>query len=115
MSTLNPSPETPSKRRIPSLPGVVCALGFASIIAVVALLETLASHPDFPVVVQLLPLGIPIGFGIASIVLAAWRLKGAGRVIVLILGVLLVIWPVWGIIVALFLSCSGLVHVVLCD
>ena len=116
MSAPDPSPEKPTTGGAQSLSvGVVCALGFVSIIAVVALLETGVVHPDFPLALQLLPLGVPIVFGIATIVLAAFRLRGARRVVALILGFLLVVWPVWGIIVAVFLSCSGVVHLVLCD
>lgn len=116
MSAPNSSPEKRSASGIPPYSvGVVCALGFVSIIAVVALLETLGSHPGFPLVVQLLPLGVPIVFGAATIVLAAWTLRGAQRVVALILGFLLVVWPVWGLIGALFLSCSGVAHLVLCD
>jgi len=115
MSAPTPSPEKPGARGVASLSvAVVCALGFVSIIAAVALLEALGARP-VPVAFQLLPLGVPIVFGIATIVLAAWRLRRARRVVALILGLLLVVWPAWALVGALFLSCSGVVHLIVCD
>jgi hypothetical protein len=101
------------------LVGVICALGFVSVIAVMtaALLEQRAGQEAFlPLPIQLLALGIPMVFGLVTTVLAARRPRGARRVIVLILGVLLMIWPVWAVGGAVLLSClGGLRGVMVCD
>jgi hypothetical protein len=91
----------PSKRGFPfPLVGVICALGFVSVIAVMtaALLEQRAGQEALlPLPIQLVGLVIPMVFGLVTIVLAARRPGGARRVVVLILGVLLVVWPVWAV------------------
>jgi len=69
-----------------------------------------------PVPIQLVLYGIPTVFGMVTIVLAARRLRGARRVTVLVLGGLLVVWPVWGILGAVLLSCLvGPLGVLVCD
>jgi hypothetical protein len=110
----------PSKRSFPfPLVAVICALGFVSVIAVMtaALLEQRAGQEALlPLPIELVGLVIPMVFGLVTIVLAARRLGGARRVVVLILGVLLVVWPVWAVGGAVLLSClGGLRGVMVCD
>ena len=69
-----------------------------------------------PLPIQVLLFGIPMVLGVLTIVLAARRLRGARRVIVLILGGLVVVWPAWGILGAALLSCLvGPLGVMVCD
>jgi len=97
--------------------GLVCALGFVSVIAVmIVLLRPGTTSESTPLPIQLLLYGIPMVLGIVTILLAALRLRGARRVIVLTLGGLLVVWPVWGILGAALLSCLvGPMGTLVCD
>jgi len=112
------SPRMRIRTRFQSLSaGLVCAVGFASVIAVmIVLLRPGTTSESTPLPIQLLLYGIPAALGAVTILLAARRLRGARRVIVLILGGLLVVWPVWGIVGAALLSCLvGPLGTMVCD
>ena len=116
VSSPGPSPQVPTSRGFPFPPvGVICALGFVSVIAVMVV-ALRPGDQGIPGPIQLLLLGVPVVLGIVSIVLAARRLRGARRVIALILGFLLVVSPVWAILGAVVLSCLvGPLGLMVCD
>lgn len=118
MTSPAPSPEIRSKSSfLYQSAGLVCSLGFVSVIAaMIVLLRPYNTGEATPLPIQLLLFGIPMALGVVTIVLAARKLRGAGRVVVLILGGLLVVWPVWGILGAALLSCLvGPLGAMVCD
>jgi hypothetical protein len=100
--------------------GVVCAVGFISVIAVMFVALRPGAVQEIP---GPSPLGIPLILGIVPTVLgivtdvvAARTLKGTSQAIVLILGLLLVVWPVWAVIGTALLSCLvGPLGLMVCD
>lgn len=107
-----PSSKVPGSMGKPGFPlrlgETVCGLGFVPIIAttVMLLFSRQLTGISFSESISLLLLGVPPVFGIVTIVLAALQPRGRRLVTLVILGVLLVVWPIWGIAKVVAFECS---------